>query len=327
MAGAMLLDMIVGDPRWYPHPVRFIGWLCSRGEHYARNRGGNISLKTRGVLCSCMVILVSVGCALCLLATGYYLNPIIGTTLAGFIIYMTISTGDLITHSRAVLQALNRSDIETGRLEVSMMVGRDTAEMDEEAIVRACIESVSENLVDGTTAVLFWAFAASLLGSFFGLPMSFGAALGAVFYRAVNTMDSMYGYLNERYAEFGWFAARMDDLANFIPARITGGIVIVSAFLMNYAGGCALKTFTSDRLKSPSPNSAHTEAAVAGALRVQLGGVSTYSGRVSEKPLLGASLGRVDKTDITRANRLVVGSSFVFLIIGGLVHLMLVNLV
>ena len=201
-----------------------------------------------------------------------------------------------------------------------MMVGRDTGDLDEAEVSRACIESVSENLVDGITAPLFWALIASLAAPRLGLPAVICAAFGYGAYKAVNTMDSMYGYRNERYIEFGSCAARIDDGFNFLPARLSGVCVIAAALLPGYDARRAARVFRTDRLKSSSPNSAHTEAAVAGALGVRLGGPSSYFGKTTAKPYLGDGLRVAERADIPRTNRLVVASAALFYLLCFAVH-------
>jgi adenosylcobinamide-phosphate synthase len=206
------------------------------------------------------------------------------------------------------------------------MVGRDTDNLDESGVVRACVESVAENLVDGTTAVLFWAFAAGLFGGLLGYPTIAAGALGAICYKAVNTLDSMYGYKNERYELFGWFAANLDDLANFVPARVSALCVIISAFLLGYDGPGSARVCAADRLKHSSPNSGHTEAAMAGALGIELGGPARYFGQEVVKPRLGEALGTPRQHDIGRANRLAIMASVLFYVACSLCYLFLLRM-
>ncbi len=205
--------------------------------------------------------------------------------------------------------------MQKARNEVAKLVGRDTGDLDETEIVRACIESVAENLVDGVTAPIFWALTASLFAPLVAIEPIFGATLGVVFYKAVNTMDSMYGYKNRQYLEFGWFAARFDDYANYLPARISGLCVVAAAFLLGYDARSSAHIFFRDRLKSTSPNSGHTEASFAGALGVRLGGASSYFGKVVNKPLIGKESRVAVTFDIIKSNRLVVAGTGVFFIL------------
>jgi adenosylcobinamide-phosphate synthase len=181
-----------------------------------------------------------------------------------------------------------------------MIVGRDTAALDEAGVARATVESVAESMVDGVTAPLFFAV--------------LGGPVGAMLYKAINTMDSMFGYKNERYRAFGWAAARLDDLANFLPARLTSLMIPAAAFLLRLDAKGALFILLRDRRKHASPNSGHTEAAVAGALGVQLGGPSPYFGRMVEKPTLGEAVRSIEPQDILRANRLMLLSSAITLL-------------
>ncbi len=307
-------DLLLGDPRWTIHPVRIIGRLCETYESFARRRMSRLNAKLQGGV-SFLLVLASTaaGTALVLLLLGQ-----VGWTamMAGAVVitYFGIAAGDLLRHSRAVRLLLHDNDIAGARTAVGLMVGRDTTDLDAAEISRACVESVSENIVDGVTAPLFWAFVFSLLaGGFFAEPL-IGGVFGLMGYKAVNTMDSMYGYKNERYLEFGFLPARIDDICNFIPARLTGICLVGAAFLVGFDGFGAARVFFADRLKSSSPNSGHAEAAVAGGLGIRLGGESRYFGEVHAKPEIGTGLPAAAADDIVRSNRLVVAGSLIFFV-------------
>ncbi|MCG6929224.1 MAG: adenosylcobinamide-phosphate synthase CbiB [Desulfofustis sp.] len=306
------LDLVVGDPRWFPHPVRFIGSLCSRFESLARTVLKAQPARLQGCFAWAGVIslsLLSVWLVLELLGMVSLHLSVAGALIVCF---FCTAAGDLVKHSAKVRSDLRRGDINEARRSVAMMVGRDTAHLDEAEITRACMESVSENLVDGITAPLFWAMIAALAAPFLGVEGIISAAFGYIAYKAVNTMDSMYGYRNERYIQFGSCAARIDDVCNFLPARLSGLCVIAAALLPGYESRQAARVFFQDRLKSTSPNSAHTEAAVAGALGVRLGGPSSYFGEPTVKPYLGDGLRQAAPDDIPRTNRLVMVSAVLF---------------
>lgn len=310
------MDLILGDPRWFPHPVRFIGWLCIRVEKLARKAAGRfISLRICGMTTFLMVVTITGGVTWALLSILEAFHSYTATIAAILILYFCIAVGDLIDHAKVVYQHLCVDDIEQARKAVGLLVGRDTDKLDKQGVARACIESVSENLVDGITAPLFWAIVASLLSIAFAFPPILGAAIGAILYKAVNTMDSMFGYKNENYIDFGRFAAIADDVANYIPARLSGLCVIGSAYLLRYDGRGAAKIFSEDRLKSSSPNSGHSEAAIAGALGIEMGGSASYFGVVSEKPLIGSGLRGAEPVDILDCNRLILISSILFVVI------------
>lgn len=310
---ALVLDFLLGDPRWLPHPVRLIGSLCA--DYEALTRRGPLPERSSGLLAVLLVLATTLAGATVLLALLAWLSPWLGLTASVFLLYSSMAIRDLIGHARAVHQGLvdprlsEDQRLEAGRDRVQMLVGRDTARLDEAGIVRACVESVAENLVDSVCAPLFWALAGGLL-----LPMdpAAGAALGALGYRAVNTMDSMYGYKNTRYRDFGLIAARLDDAANFLPARLSGLVVVLAARLLGLEARASWRILRRDRLRHASPNSGHTEAAVAGALGIQLGGPATYFGHLVDKPCLGDARRPVETDDVLRASRLVLASALLF---------------
>jgi adenosylcobinamide-phosphate synthase len=316
----MLLDFLFGDPRWLPHPVRFIGWLCERYERLLRRAEQVASPVLLGV-CSFFLVLLTTfvvaGLILAILGSITHAAALAGALL---LLSLCLASGDLITHSRLVYNHLRTDDLKDARQAVSMIVGRDTATLDRSEVARACIESVAESLVDGITAPLFWALVASLFAGLLNSDPLVLAALGAICYKAVNTMDSMYGYRNERYLQFGRFAARVDDVCNFIPARLSGLCVVLAAAMLGYDSAAAWQVFLKDRLKSSSPNSGHTEAAVAGALNLQLGGTSIYSGVTHHKPLIGAGRKSAELDDIASVNRIVQTSAWLFLLLGVVFH-------
>ncbi len=312
VAAALVLDLLIGDPRWRYHPVRLLGVLCEHVERSVRRAEGWLSQRLCGVLAWAMVSGASLVICLVLLLMVNRLQPRAGLVIATAVLYFGIAAGDLIRHAREVSRRLLEGDLDRARQAVAMMVGRDTGSLDRIGVARACIESVAENLVDGVTAPIFWALAAAVVGASAGVEPFFAAALGVVAYKAINTMDSMWGYKNERYREFGWWAARADDWANFLPARISGLAVIAAAFLLGDDGRQAARTFRRDRLQSSSPNSGQTEAAAAGALGVQLGGAARYFGSEQHKPLIGGGMRQPEAADIDRCNRLVIGAAILF---------------
>ena len=311
---SLVLDLIAGDPRWFPHPVRFIGWLCIFFEGQTRKFSSIISLRWCGILAFVSVFMTTLVCTIVLFATLLFYSRSAAILFAVLLLYFSLATGDLVSHSKSVYRCLVSKEIDRARKAIANLVGRDTEQLDETAISRACIESVAENLVDGITAPLFWGCSASLFAPLMAIDPIIAAALGAVSYKSINTMDSMYGYQNELYLEFGWFAAKFDDVVNYLPARISGFCVIAAAFVMGYDSRLSAHLFYRDRLQSSSPNSGHTEAAFAGALGVQLGGESSYFGIISIKPLIGKELREPVASDIIRSNRLLLAASGIFFI-------------
>ena len=297
---AILLDQLLGDPRWLPHPVRIIGTVCAGCERLTR---ALLPPFVAGICTVALVLGFTVATTWAVLAGANLLHPWLGNTASILLLYTTIAARDLVSHSRQVYAALDTGNLPEARRRVGMIVGRDTANLDEAGIARAAVESVAESMVDGVTAPLFFAV--------------LGGPMAAMLYKAVNTMDSMFGYKNERYRKFGWAAARLDDLANFIPARLTSLIIPAAAFLLRLEAKGSLFILLRDRLRHASPNSGHTEAAVAGALGVQLGGANLYSGKLMEKPAIGEPTRPIEPRDILRVNRLMLAGScltFIFLL-------------
>ena len=294
LLAAAALDWLLGDPAWMPHPIRLMGWTISRLENglrrlFPRTPGGE--LLAGGVLVLTMVLLFGGG-SLLLLAALYALSPAAGTAAEVWLSYQLLAARALQKESMAVCPPLAAGDLAGAREAVSRIVGRDTQRLDEAGVVKAAVETVAENTSDGVTAPLLFL----ALG---GLP------LGMV-YKAVNTMDSMVGYRNERYRWFGTAAARLDDVLNWIPARLSGLMMCLAAALLpGCSGRRALRVFFRDRRKHSSPNSAHTEAACAGALGVQLAGDAWYFGKKVSKPTIGDGLRPVERADVARACRLM----------------------
>lgn len=310
VAAGFLLDLIFGDPHWLPHPVRLIGLGISGGERVLRK----IFPKTpRGELAAgavlAMIIPVmsfAVPFVLLWLAgmVGWWLRFI----LASIFCYQALAAKCLRVESMRVYHALKKEGLEAGRKAVSWIVGRDTANLSEEQVTKAAVETIAENTSDGEIAPLFYL----MLG---GAPLGF-------FYKAVNTMDSMIGYKNEKYLYFGRVAARLDDVLNFIPAILSAWLMTAASFLLGMDGKNAWKIYRRDRKNHASPNSARTESVCAGALRVQLAGDAVYFGKLVKKPTIGDPLRPVVLEDIPAANRLMYLTSILGLIAFGAVRLL-----
>ena len=294
---AYILDLILGDPYWFPHPVRFIGKLIKILEKllyrfkYKKITGGLLAILT-------IVITFII---------SFYITKI-STILEVFFLYTTLATKSLADEGIRVSNILAEGDMEKAKKELSYLVSRDTNSMDITQIVRSILETISENTVDGVIAPMFFAF----VGSFFsmeGVSLALPFAMG---YKAINTLDSMVGYKNDKYIDFGMISAKIDDIANFIPARLAGGFIIpIGAFIlrMNYKN--AWKIFYRDRLNHSSPNSGHSEAAFAGALEVQFGGRTSYFGKWYDKPTIGDKIRDFSLTDVKKAVKLLYVSSWV----------------
>lgn len=300
-----ILDLILGDPYFFPHPIRAIGAGISFMEkRFLAN--GNLSSKAkraRGVLMVFLLLLVTELIVVGLLIGGYWLHPILGCVLESIMTYQILATKSLRVESMKVYKALNTGTIDEARYAVSMIVGRDTANLDQTGVAKAAVETVAENTSDGVIAPMLYL----ALG---------GPALG-FFYKAVNTCDSMVGYKNDRFLDFGRFAAKFDDVVNFIPARISAFLMVISCVFLgkNYDEKNAWRIFRRDRFNHASPNSAQTESACAGALGVKLAGPASYFGVVHEKPYIGDDLRPVESEDIKRANRLMYMTAFLCMVL------------
>jgi adenosylcobinamide-phosphate synthase len=313
ISAAVFLDLLLGDPRWLPHPVRLVGIFCVWSEQAFRKLLASEFLAGLFAVCT-VLFLTLVLTAVLLLSVNYY-SSFLGQVVAVFLVYTGFAARGLVAHSRVVYDALlNTDSLDAARTAVGRIVGRDTAELDRKGIIRACVETVAENMVDGVTAPLFYGVLLSLFAPVTGIEPLFLAVFGVMGYKAVNTMDSMFGYKNERYLFFGRTAARLDDLVNWVPARISGLILIPAAFLLGLDWKNAFTIFKRDRLAHASPNAAHSEAAVAGALGIALGGRSIYFGKEMTKPVIGADRRMAEDRDILRTNDLMFMGSFLFLL-------------
>ncbi|MGN0577070.1 MAG: adenosylcobinamide-phosphate synthase CbiB [Ruminiclostridium sp.] len=294
-----ILDCIFGDPYCLPHPIRLIGKLISGLEKYVRRRFKN--LRSGGIFLALIVLVLSTLIPLAMLFLSYKLSIIFGIIVESVFCYYLVAAKCLRDESMKVYSAIAENDTERARAAVSMIVGRDTAVLDESGIIRAAVETVAENTSDGVTAPIMY----MALG---------GGALG-FFYKAANTMDSMIGYKNEKYADLGRFASRLDDVLNYLPSRITAVIMIFSAYILGFNGRNALKIWKRDRRKHASPNSAQTESVCAGALDIRLAGDAYYFGELHKKEYIGDNNRPVENEDIRRANRLMYCTSVIFLLI------------
>jgi len=294
---AFAIDLALGDPRWLPHPVKFIGRFAASIEAPLRRAIPNPRLA--GVVAVLAVLTFAGGTAFLLVAGAAKLFPALGDVLSIALLATCFAGRDLADHSQRVYQSLASNDLPEARRRVAMLVGRDTDSLDEPGVVRATVESVAENMVDGVTAPLLFAV--------------IGGPVGAILYKAVNTLDSTFGYKNERFLQFGWASARLDDLANFVPARLTAPLAALAAALLGLRPLGAWRIFCRDGRNHPSPNSGLTEAAVAGALGVQLGGINSYFGVASERPRMGDPLRPLAREHIRQTNRLMLLTSMLAL--------------
>jgi len=295
---ALALDVILGDPRWFPHPVKFIGRFALFLEQPFRRilRSPRIA----GIGTATVVVLVAAGLTYGIIFLAAIVHPLLGDAVSIFFIYTGLALRDMIEHSMGVWAALVTDDLDAARTKVGMICGRDTNSLEHDGVIRAAVESVSENMVDGVTAPLFFAV--------------LGGPVGIMAYKAISTLDSTFGYKNERYAEFGWASAKLDDIAAFIPSRLTAILVPIAALIVWQRPWNSLKVFLRDRNKHPSPNAGQPEAAMAGALGLQLGGISYYNGQPSNKPELGDAMVDPKPSHIWTANQMMIVTSGIALL-------------
>ncbi len=272
LIGAFLLDLATGDPRWLPHPVVLMGRLISLGERLLWSGKPKRDLPA-GMVVTIALIAVSAGATWILVSSFTFFPPLLYLLFTAALASTTLATRGLMEAVGRIERQLRMGELTEARRELSHIVGRDTKSLNEDKILRASLESLAENTCDGVVAPLFYL----CLG---GVPM-------AMVYKAVNTLDSMIGYRTERYLYFGRFAARLDDILNFIPARLTALFIVVAAYLMRLDGGRALRVMRRDHGNHLSPNAGYPEAALAGALGIRLGGPSVYFGREISKPHIG----------------------------------------
>lgn len=300
-----LLDLCLGDPQGFPHPVRLAGQLIS-GTEAALRRMLSVSPgweRFGGVLLVIVTCSVMAGAAAGVLWLAGLFGASVRLAAETVLCYYLLAARSLRDESMKVYDELQKGDLPAARRAVSMIVGRDTDALDAAGVARAAVETVAENTSDGVIAPMLFI----LIG---GAPFGF-------FYKAVNTMDSMVGYQNDRYRYFGTAAARFDDLLNFIPARIAGVLMVAAAFLGGMDGRGAARVFLRDRKNHKSPNSAHTEAACAGALGVRLAGDAVYFGKTVKKPFIGDGRRPIEVEDIRRANRLMFLTAALCLVLCG----------
>lgn len=301
-----VLDLLIGDPHFIPHPVRLIGSLisfcdkrlnCDAGYNISEKKLNLIKYK-RGMLLVFTVIFATFAISVIIIVAAYSINLYAGVIAEAVMTWQILATKCLRVESMRVYDALRTDGVDAGRRAVSMIVGRDTSVLDAVGVTRAAVETIAENTSDGVIAPMLY----TAIG---------GPVLGFV-YKAVNTMDSMLGYKNDKYMYFGRFAARLDDVVNFIPARISAYLMIAAAFIggRQFDGKNAYRIFKRDRFNHASPNSAQTESVCAGALRVQLAGDAVYFGKLVKKKYIGDGLREIEYEDIKRANRLMYITAF-----------------
>jgi len=305
---AYVLDLIFGDPQNIIHPVQIIGKMINIGEKSLLEKKYKSDRKYKffaGMILNITVISLTYGITYLIPRTSE--NSIILTVAEIYLMYTIFSINSLAREGNRVYNILKEGNIERARKDLSYLVSRDTGTMDEKMIIRSTMETISENTVDGIVAPMLYMF----LG---GLPLS-------MTYKAINTFDSMVGYKNEKYMDFGKFSAKLDDVANFIPARITGILIVIGSIILGYDYKNSLKVFIRDRKNHSSPNSGHAEAGVAGALGVQFGGRVSYFGKEVDKPVIGDKIKDFELEDIKKNIKIMYATSFLSLVLFSVISL------
>ena len=293
-----VLDLFLGDPYSFPHPVKWMGSLIDDLTEKLLKENDDSKRKRRNGLCLVLLVLfITVVLSSLILWGAYKLHVFLGVFFEAVMSYQCLAAKSLYKESMKVYSALQNDGVESGRKAVSMIVGRDTAALDENGVIKAAVETVAENTSDGVIAPMIY--------------LAVGGPVLGMFYKAVNTMDSMIGYKNEKYTDFGKCAAKLDDFLNYIPARISAILMMVSCLFLgtDYNQKNAFRIFKRDRYNHKSPNSAQTESVCAGALGVQLAGPTSYFGHLMDKPFIGDDIRGVELSDIKRANALMIATA------------------
>lgn len=308
-AAGFILDLIIGDPYSFPHPVKWIGNLIARldrsllgeipdelSDPDSRDRS---SEQRKGLIIVLIVVLSTAVLSIAAIAISYRINMILGIVIESVLTCYVLAATSLRKESMKVYRELINGDLDGARRAVSMIVGRDTAVLDEAGVTRAAVETVAENLSDGEIAPMLY----TAIG---------GPALGLI-YKSINTMDSMIGYKNDRYMWLGRYAAKLDDIVNYFPARISAWLMIAASAAggRDFDAGRAYRIWKRDRYNHKSPNAAQTESVCAGALGLKLAGDSQYFGRIVKKPSIGDEIRPIEPEDIRRTNKLMIISSVI----------------
>lgn len=299
-------DLVFGDPEWLPHPARLMGKLISSLDNLLKRRNDVWIDRIKGAILSITVIGSSALISYALLKFSMKANPYLGAVIWVYLAYTTISVRDLHVKTGAVYKGLASGSLERARRELAKIVGRDTKDLDKDRVARAAIESIAESTNDGIIAPLFYLF--------------LGGPVLAIAYKAVSTLDSMIGYKNEKYTHVGWFSAKLDDAANYVPARIAGFLIALSSFFCGKDAVRSFKVLVRDGRKHPSPNSGLPEAAMAGALGIRLGGASYYGGELHEKPYIGGDEKPMEISFINEAMLISFISSLIMLSSGVIIR-------
>lgn len=302
LISSYITDLVLGDPEWFPHPTRGVGKLINLLDKRLRGKNTKWKERIKGVIVTFVVVLISICFSYLFLDLSRRLSPYLGALAWIYLGYVTLSIKDLRVKAKAILNELENGSTVEARKQLSKIVSRDTKNLSKNRIITASVESIAENTNDGIIAPLFY--------------LILGGPVIAIAYKSINTLDSMVGYRDEKYIHFGWFSARMDDIVNFIPARISGFLISLSSLIRGDGFKTSFITMLRDGRKHSSPNSGISEAAMAGALRIRLGGASFYKGKEIIKPYIGEERKTLEPYFIDKALELSFIASFLMLCLG-----------
>jgi len=291
---AIILDLLIGDPPDWPHPIRFFGWIIGNVEKWVRKVIKNLYIGGFLLLFGSLI-----GALVPILLMKFIIPPFLYKFIEIYLLYTFLASRCLSDEARKVKKVLDSGDIQSARQKLSYLVGRDTKSLSQSEVTRGVVETVAENTIDGVLAPLFF----MILGIPFGLSIEF-----ALIYKVVNTLDSMVGYIHSPYKEIGYASAKMDDLLNFIPARIGALAMLLTGALLGKNTKNGFDVFIRDRNNHKSPNSGHPESAIAGLLGIQLGGSNVYFGNLVVKPTIGNSINEINAYHITETIQVMIGS-------------------
>ena len=295
-----VLDLFLGDPHSFPHPVKWMGKLIAvLTRKLLKERDDGKTKKRNGLILVLLVLFCTILVSALLLIISYKLHPYFGVVIEAVMTYQCLAAKSLYKESMKVYDALHIG-VEEGRRAVSMIVGRDTAQLDERGVIKAAVETVAENTSDGVIAPMMY--------------LALGGPVLGMAYKAINTMDSMIGYKNDQFMDFGRYGAKLDDIVNFLPSRISAIFMILACGILGkeYSLKNAFRIFKRDRYNHKSPNSAQTESVCAGALEIQLAGPTSYFGKMVEKPFIGDGIRSIELEDIKRANCLMITTAILW---------------
>ena len=304
-----ITDLIIGDPYSFPHPVKYIGKLIKVVENFVRKTAKtDKGLKIGGFFLWFVTVGTTFAVTYLVMRLARF-NTVVYVIINSIVIYTTLATKCLKDEAKKIYEVLKTVDLQKSRTQLSYIVGRDTANLDEKEIIRATVETVAENTVDGLIAPLFYAF--------------IGGAPLAMAYKAINTLDSTVGYKNEKYLHIGFASAKIDDIANYIPSRISVILFTIGNFFLGNDYKNCFKIAIRDRKNHKSPNCAFSEGAVAGALGIQLGGTNVYFGEVVYKPTIGDKTREIEVEDIARTNKILYATSLTSMLVFTLFYILI----